>query len=537
MSRKLKEIIILILVLIIFVLVGMNTNRFFARIDLTENKEFTISKVSRELFQEIPERVNIIYFVSDKLRQLYTFPQRIIDLLNEYAAYSHGKIVVTVVDPTKTGDTNMAQQLGVLPQQIEVIEKNERSVAMVYTGIVIEYLDRHETLPVISTTDTLEYELTSKIRKVVRNEHKKIGIVIGNPDRPYDSYRTLVSQLSANFEVSEIKPGTEIPSDLSILMVIGNGGLDDYDVFPIDQYLMNGGKVLFLVDGVKIDMRGNLAASKIEKSAVLDMLKAYGIDVKRELLLDKYNKNFRIPRQLFGQTMWQIIGKYPEWITIASQNVSRTNPITARFQGLDLYWASPLKWEKKEGLNAEALVKTTKEAWVLKEKFETNPYRGDMLNYIGTENRGQYTVAYAVKGNFPSYFSGKPVPKREGEKNVWDNSKERKDKSNDTRIIVIGDSDFASSLFQYTDAFYNLDFVENCSNWLSNDEDLLSIKTRVVRDMRLNKIQDEKKRITVALLAQLVNVVLVPLLVVLYGVFRFLRRRHHRKLLSASEEG
>ncbi len=535
MNKKLKEITILVLVLIIFVLVGLNTNRFFTRIDLTANKEFTISKVSKELFREIPERVNIVYYVSDKLRRLYTFPQRIIDLLNEYAAYSHGKIVVSIIDPTKTGDTATAQSLGVAPQQIEVVEKNERSVAMVYTGIVIEYLDRHETLPVVASTGTLEYELTSKIRRIVKNEHEKVGIIIASPDRTYDNYRSMVSQLSANFEVSQITPGKSIPSDISLLIVIGDGGFDNYDVYPIDQYLMKGGKILFLVDGIRIDMRNNLKATKIEKSPILDMLKTYGIDVKRELVLDKYNKTFRIPRQLFGQTMWQIIGKYPEWITISSENVSHKNPITARFQGLDLYWASPLVWEKKTGLKAEALIKTTKQAWVMKKKFMTNPYQADMLNYIGTENRGQYTLAYTVSGTFNSFFADKSVPKREGEKTPW--AKEKKvDKSKKTRIIVVGDSDFPSSLLQYTDAFYNIDFVENCSTWLTNDSDLLTIKTRVVRDMRLNKIQDPKKRITMALLTEVVNVIFVPLLVILYGVFRFLSRKRQRKLLSSSEE-
>ncbi len=532
MNRKSREIVLMVLVIVVFILVGMNSSRFFARIDLTKNKEFTISKVSKELFQEIPEEVNITYYVSEKLRQLYVFPERIIDLLNEYAAFSHGKIQVNIIDPAKTGDTTTAQSLGVYPQQIEVIEKNERSVAMVYTGIVIQYLDRHETLPVVSQTDTLEYELTSKIRKVVRNEHKKIGIIVGSSLRTYDDYNALVSQMSGDFEVTEIKKGEDIPTDVSAVIVAGDDDMDNFDVYPIDQYIMAGGKVLFLVDGIKIDMRNNLAASKIDKSSLLDMLASYGVEVKRELVLDKYNKNFRIPRQIFGQTMWQILGKYPEWITISSQFVSKNNPITARFAGLDLYWASPLEWKKKDNLKAEALIKTTPDAWVMKERFLTNPYQAETFAYIGNENKGQYTLGYAITGKFKSYFSNKEIPKREGEKRDWKNTKKE---GEETRIIVIGDSDFPSNLFQYTDALYNLDFVENCTNWLSNDEDLLTIKTRASRDLRLNKIPDMKKRITVALLSQLINVVLVPLLVILYGVYRYISRRKKSSQIEIEE--
>jgi len=526
MHRKTKEIIVFTVIILIFIFAGLDSTLYFSRIDLTSNKVFTISKVSKKLFTEIPDKVHITYFVSDKLRQLYSFPGKIEDMLNEYSAYSRDKIIVNIIDPVKSGNSKRAEQLGVYPQQIEVVEKDQRSVAMVYSGIVIQYLDRHEALPVVSQTATLEYELTSKIKKVVTNEHKKIGIIVGSPQRNYNQdYGLLINQLSQQYEVEEIQKGKTIPADLSVLFVIGNGGFDNFDLFPIDQYLMNGGKVLFLVDGVKVDMRNNLVASKMDKSPLLDMLKGYGVEVKREMVLDKYSKDFRIPRQIFGQTMWQVLGKYPEWITISSQFVARDNPITARFSGLDLYWASPLTWLKKKGEKAEAIIKTTKDAWVMKERFMTNPYQASSFAYIGNDTKGQYNLGYTVTGTFNSYFSSMQIPKREGETRDW---KEIKKKSAETRIIVIGDSDFVSNLLQYTDANYNTDFVENSAEWLSHSEDLLSIKTRVTRDTRLNKIQNIKKRVTVMLLSQIVNVVLVPLLVILYGVFRFLARRKKR---------
>ncbi|NOY08063.1 MAG: GldG family protein [Spirochaetes bacterium] len=532
MHKKTKEIIIVVLVLLIFIFIGLNSTQFFTRLDLTANKVFTISKVSRKLFTEIPDQVHITYFVSDKLRQLYTFPGRIEDMLNEYAAYSHGKIIVNIVDPAKSGDTSRAQGLGVYPQQIEVVEKDQRSVAMVYSGLVIQYLDRHETLPAVTRTNTLEYELTSKIKKVVTNEHKKIGIIVGSPQRNYNQdYGLLTRQLSQQFEVQEIKKGKTIPGDISVLFVIGNGSFDNFDLFPVDQYLMNGGKVLFLVDGVNVDMRNNLKASKINKSPMLDMLKSYGIDVKREMVLDKYSKDFRIPRQIFGQTMWQVLGKYPEWITISSQSVAKDNPITARFSGLDLYWASPLKWIKRSGEKAEPIIKTTKDAWVMKKRFLTNPYQASTFAYIGGDTKGQYNIGYTVTGTFHSYFAGKSIPVREGESRDW---KEIKDKSAETRIIVIGDSDFVSNLLQYTGANYNLDFAENSAEWLSHGEDLLSIKTRIIRDTRLNKIQDIKKRVTVMLFSQIVNIIFIPLLVIAFGIFRFLARR--KKRLTSMEQ-
>ena len=132
---------------------------------------------------------------------------------------------------------------------------------------------------------------------------------------------------------------------------------------------------------------------------------------------------------------------------------------------------------------------------------------------------------------FHSYFAGKSIPAREGESRDW---KEIKDKSAETRIIVIGDSDFVSNLLQYTDAKYNLDFAENSAEWLSHGEDLLSIKTRIIRDTRLNKIQDLNKRLTVMLFSQIVNIIFIPLLVIAYGILRFLVRR--KKRLTSMEQ-
>ena len=77
----------------------------------------------------------------------------------------------------------MAESLGVFPQQMEVVERNERTVARVYSGIVINYLDRHETLPLAYRLESLEYELTSKIRGIVTEERRVVGLLSGQDGR------------------------------------------------------------------------------------------------------------------------------------------------------------------------------------------------------------------------------------------------------------------------------------------------------------------------------------------------------------------
>lgn len=531
MQKKSTELLILLLMLSVVVLLALNTSRYFVRLDFTANKAFTISKVSKKLFQEIPEQVHITYYLSERLRSLYTFPAQIEDLLQEYAAHSRGKIIVSVLDPAKTGDADKVESLGVYPQQIEVIEKDERSVARVYTGIVMQYLDRFETLPVVGRIDTLEYELTSRIRKVVNNEKRVVGVLMGNTDNSMQqNFQALHAELSQDFSVTEVGRGEDIPDEISILFVLGNRDLAEFDIFPIDQYIMRGGRALFAVEGVNIDFRRNLEAVKMENSPLLDMLENYGVRVRRGLVLDEYCKNFRQPRVIFGQVMWQLMDKYPHWITVADQFVSRDNPITARFGGLDLYWSSPLELIEKSSIIAEAIIKTTPDAWLMEDQFETLPDRSAALFFMDKESRKQYNLAAVLTGSFNTFFT--VIPERDGELREW---QEIKKSSPENRILVVGDLDFATDFYQYTEAAYNMGFLSNCAEWLANDDDLLEIKTRVTRDIRLNKIQDPGEKARAIIMAQAINVVLIPALVVAFGVFRFFKRR--KKSLITGLEG
>jgi ABC-type uncharacterized transport system involved in gliding motility auxiliary subunit len=109
------------------------------------------------------------------------------------------------------------------------------------------------------------------------------------------------------------------------------------------------------------------------------------------------------------------------------------------------------------------------------------------------------------------------------------------ERGSETRLIVIGDADFASELYQYSGGNYNPEFLANTAEWLSNSEDLLEIKTRVARDTRLNKIQEPEARLRAALFTQVFNLIVVPLSVVVFGILRLVFRR--RRAAIREQEG
>jgi ABC-type uncharacterized transport system involved in gliding motility auxiliary subunit len=221
------------------------------------------------------------------------------------------------------------------------------------------------------------------------------------------------------------------------------------------------------------------------------------------MVLDTASRDYRLPQQqASGQIAWETIGRYPPWVSIQAPDASPSNPITARFSGLDLLWPSPLQLSVQEGVSGEPLVKSTGSAWLLKAPFIIDPYTVAQT----APPQGPFVLGFALSGTFPSLAGG---PAR----------------SKPTRMIVIGDDDFANDLMQFSDSLYNVFFLENAVLWLSGNADLLSIKTRAAAEGKLDRVQDPAARGRLMLAAELVNVVAVPVLVILFGLLRLLRRR------------
>ncbi|WP_304224875.1 GldG family protein [Gracilinema caldarium] len=530
--KKQQAIIITILTLTVLVLGLLNAQRIYVRFDITRNKSFTLSQVSRNIYKEIPERVTITYFVSDKLVKMHPVPGEIKDLLHEYAAQSKGKIRFVVKDPVKTSMAVSVERLGIQPQQIQTVEQDQASVATVYTGIVIEYLDKTEVLPVVFSTDTLEYDITSRIRSMVKNYDREIGVLIGDADKSWTTDYQYVDKMlqKAGYKVRQLYKGDEIPQSLSGIFVFGGTeDFDDWDLYRLDYYLQNGGKILYAVDGVFVDSRSNLQARAVEDKGLLKMLETYGVRIEKQLVLDK--ANLTIPYQsmaLSGVVQVKLV-RYPHWVVVLPQNSNGKHPLTARFGGLDLFWASPIAVNPPAGISYDTLFSSTKDAWLMTKDFVTNPDMESLFTSESGKTKSQYTLGAALVGKFPSYFNGKAKPLKQGSKEMLPDMSQD---SKEGRLIVIGDSEFPTTLVQYTNSSNNLEFLVQAADWLGNDSDILSIRTRLPATSRLNKITDPDERSRAALLSQLINIIFIPLIIIGLGVYRNVKRK---RMLQSKE--
>jgi ABC-type uncharacterized transport system involved in gliding motility auxiliary subunit len=236
---------ITILSLAAMILIALISQRLWFRLDLTATRAYTISPVSRNLHTEIPDQVRITYYISEKLSAIHPAPRELEDLLREYAAYSRGRIRLTVRDPVKAELNREVEALGIIPQQIEVVEKDQTNIATVYSGIVIEYLDETDVIPFAFNPETLEYDLTSRIRTLVRGTTREAAFLVGDPRKEWSRDYAILNQAFAQsgFRVRVIRPGDEIPDSLPSLFVLGGvEDLDDWALYRIDRYIQGGGR-------------------------------------------------------------------------------------------------------------------------------------------------------------------------------------------------------------------------------------------------------------------------------------------------------
>ena len=197
------------------------------------------------------------------------------------------------------------------------------------------------------------------------------------------------------------------------------------------------------------------------------------------------------------------------------------SPLTSRSAGLDLFWPSPLESVPKSGVEYMALVKTTPKAWLQKARFAVSPDEAGQYGMEAASTTGQYVLAATLSGILPPAYSGKAAPVRAGAAAL----PALPQSPRASRILVIGSSDFANDLMTITNSTFNATFIAGAADWLSSGDDLVAIKTRGARDSRLTKVQDPEIRAFLISFAYIVNLGLVPILVIIFGLARSMKRR------------
>ncbi len=533
MELRRQDKSILIVGLVIIILVILNSQVFFFRADLTENKAYTISAVTQNLIQKLPEPLRLTYYVSGKLRNQMPQIQGISDILYEYSRISNGKVDVRILDTDGKEDQLRPEDYGVQSQQFQVVEKNQVANTLVYTGIVISFLNSTKALPVVTNPASIEYDLTTAIRSLVNKKNPVLGVLAGGNGQDITSkYSMLPLIFQKTAEVRTLNKGEAIPSDIDVLFVFGAEGLGPMDAWNIDQFLMSGKGVLMGQDGMGINLAGDWQATPVNRGILGEMLSSYGVNIEAGWVLDDSCPNIPFNHRQGNMTVQRLV-PYPEWIAVTGKGLNQNNPLTSRASGLDLFWASPVSLT--EGSSGEVLVSSSANAWLMKDQAIADPQKTLALQrqqHISSPSLFGKPISLAVLRNqqINSFFKGKDlatiVPGKKLQPGI--------NSVAEGRLVVVGDAEFASDLYQslaqngLVTNNDNVVFLQNAFEFLSNDTDMMKLRTRQVWDTRLSSIQDPIARDTVSTVALVINAVLVPLILVVFGLVRTIRRKQAR---------
>ncbi|MGI6479126.1 MAG: GldG family protein [Salinivirgaceae bacterium] len=495
MKTQNKLIYSLFLIFIIVIIVNLLSNGLFFRLDFTEDNRYTLSKATKDILHNIEDPVTITaYFSKDLPPNVAKNRQDFKEMLEEYAAISHGNVVYEFVNPAEDEETERSVlQKGIQPFLINVREKDQVKQQKAYMGAVIQHGDREEVLPFIPLESAMEYALSSSIKKVTLHERKRVAFLQGHGEPRINAYHQAMQELRILYDVEPVSLNDTANSLLEYKTVVVVAPTDSFPSHHLDylnQYLNQGGNLLLAVNRVDGDLQ---QARGFEVTTGLEgWLEQHGIQLENNFIIDASCANVMVQQNTGFFTMQsQVMFPYLPIITKFADHA-----ITTGLESVLLQFASPMNYFGDTTVAFTPLLFSS-------DNSNTQP------SSIYFDIQKQWTKrdftkqAIVAGGLFESKIATKPY-----------------------KMIVFGDGNFPvngegqEAQQQQPD---NINLFVNSIDFLSDDTGLIKLRTKGVTSRPIDQIEDGKK----AFLKYL-NFLLPIVLVIGYGIFRAQRRKIKR---------
>ncbi|MCE5208157.1 MAG: Gldg family protein [Chloroflexi bacterium] len=454
------------------------------------------------------------------------------------AETSNGKLVFEMIDPDAAGSSvtrdNLIQNLQLQPFALSLYSDKSFFMHLVLqhgeeTKVIYPIDEGLTTANVHKLVEEAIKQTSTGFLKVVGYWHQDLSPttdMFGQTIQAISSYDTLAKTLGSEYTVQSVDlTSGSVPTEVDVLVMIAPQGLDDLELFAVDQFLMRGGSLVIADSNYKAGIDpyyGGLSLMPVE-GGMKDMLSYYGIDVSDAVVLDTQNEPFPVyvSRDVNGTTVQEIqYISYPFYPDIRAAGMNTKSSITSNLSAVTMNWASPvtLNAEKNANRETETLLYSSADSWTLdnpniQPDFTTYPETG----FEVSETKQAYPLAVAVKGVFNSYFTDKPSPfeakateeadsndtaiQQEAPASTAESYYTRIDQSPDTaRIVVFGSAtfiddfvfDISSSTSQ--DRYLNsLQFFQNAVDWTVEDSDLLTIRSKGSQTRVLDELDENQE--------------------------------------------
>lgn len=568
-SEVLQLILLLTLVIVISSLLGLRGVKF----DLTAEKRHSLTVATIAMLDTLPDDMFVRCYLHGEFPAGYKhLEQSIKERLQEFRDYSHERIDYEFIDPYESGDNKTIKEVfkaldekGLKFSNISFEEEGVQATKLIWPCAIIEYHGKEYPIQflkseapamsdemIAASVNHLEYELSNSIRKITRTEKPAVALLSGHRELDPLHLADFIYGMRENYDVELVRIDSQLNALsekiaglpdrrnlYSAMIIAGPDSLvSDRDRFIIDQFIMNGGKVLWMLDALKINMdslrREESVMAASNENGLYEMLFEYGVRLNRALVIDYQSAPIILDHGPMGNQR-NYVDRNNYYSPLFLSNTQK-HPITANLDPLKMEFAGSLDSVNQ---NPEVLKIPLLRSSKLSKELRA-PVRVDLgllemsQDYFASNNQPERVMAMILEGKFPSAFKDQtPLQIKQNESIAF------KEKSKTTRMIVVADGDMAYNDVdfrgnrpmplalgydpQFRRVLYdNKEFLLNCMNYLMDDQALITVRSRAIELRKLNMAAVEKDHTNIVLM----NAVFPVLLVTGFGMLRIrLRKR------------
>lgn len=570
----------IIVPLVIVVLAGINwlASVVHGRIDFTNEKRFTLSNSTRSVLKKLDAPVDITVLLTGDIKSEFKkLAKSTKELLENFKNYGGNNIQYRfelpadgLDDSTKAMVYDSLIAMGLRPtnQQVQVKEgegegKNQRQI---FPGAILKYGDRTVAIDLLqgqiqktvfnsddlldkqslnSAEALLEYKFANAIQQLTQKDIPIVAYAYGNgePQFGFPPVNSVFETLGRNFIVDTFNLHTQPLSALmdyaAVVIVKPVEKFSDDDKFKLDQYVMNGGRLLFFVDVLYAE-RDSLQNGELVTYArdlnLSDLLFRYGARINTDLIADKHCDKIPVEvGSIGGQSQKQLLPwPYAPLLQPGSDNAIVKNQADVLGQ-----FANSIDTVEAEGIKKTVLLTSSANAYTMPTpaRIELNSLK--TVEDISKFNRKDIPVAVLLEGNFTSLYANRVSQAQLA--SLQSDSMEFRKQSTDAKVIIVSDADIVINQVSeiigplpmgtntYTRVQYaNKDFFLNCTEYLANKNNILDARAKdyTLRLLDVKKTADQKGT------WQLINIVVPVLLVCLFGfIYQWWRKRKYTAAL------
>ncbi len=518
--KKGKNLFIeLAFIVLIVILANLILGELLIRFDLTRDKRYVLSKDTKSIVRGLDDEVFMEFYISRNIpANIVNLKKEILDVLKEYKIVSKGRIRIKETDPMSNTDIERRLYMyGISPVSVNVFQKDKAEVVKTYIAISVFYKDKVESIPFVQNINELEYKLTSILLKITSPKVFVVGYPQEGPEFDLSAAGAdLTGELAKQYKVVPVSLRRQADLDNLDLLIVPNykHDLPDLELYNLDQFIVKGGKTAFFINGVNIDFE---ADSKANLSNLFQLLRSKNITVNHDLVNDYSNEVI-----VFSDGRQQLAAPYPQFVKVLNENMNKSYSSLKNLASVTLPWTSTLSFSNDDLSGFDIIMKTTMRAWLTKRDYTIDPTKLSPPQDPGM--LGQFILCGMQYGKFRSFYKEENIPR-----NI-DASSFVETGENETRILVVGTSHFLKDnvLKRFTN---NKVFFLNIIDSMLLGDKLADIRTKITTEPAIRSLSDGAK-----LTIKYLNFLLMPLIVVVYGLIRFISRKNKGKAAEEKNE-